>query len=247
MKKNHVCIICGKEFLPKRYDSKICSKECLKNFKSRKHKIENKEYVCEICGKEFIRKSSYQRTCSRECGDKLRLYNYTIKEKKPKPIYVSRKKFHKKICVVCNKEFETYSKRQICCSKECLLIRHKKPLKEVNNICVWCGKEFKSNRIGKFCSRSCSTKCRDTNTLHNRPYKINNSKQNKVFRNLIGERDNWICNICGNIVDKELKYPNPMSASLDHIIPLSKGGEHNENNVHISHLYCNCVVKKDNI
>lgn len=52
-------------------------------------------------------------------------------------------------------------------------------------------------------------------------------------------RDGWICQICRQKVDKKLKYPNPKSASLDHIIPLSKGGTHTHNNVQLAHLKCN--------
>jgi hypothetical protein len=55
----------------------------------------------------------------------------------------------------------------------------------------------------------------------------------------IYKRDNWICGICGAKVNKRLKYPNPNSPSLDHIIPLSKGGSHTNDNVQISHLRCN--------
>ena len=237
----NICIICGKEFIPKRKDSRICSKECLKKFSPKKHLL-SKELECVICGKKFKPKTAVQKTCCRECGDKLRLYNYTIKEK---PVKI--KKVYSKVCPICKKNFETYSHNKKYCSDHCLRLSEKKPAKECSNICVWCGNEFKSKRKAFFCSKSCSNKSRNLNQLHHRPYKINNSKQNKIFRNKIGERDGWVCNICGLNVDKNLNYPDPMSASLDHIIPLSKGGLHIENNVHISHLRCNCVIKQDKI
>ena len=34
-----------------------------------------------------------------------------------------------------------------------------------------------------------------------------------------------ICGICGKPVDKTLKYPHPLSKCIDHIIPVSKGGQ----------------------
>lgn len=52
-------------------------------------------------------------------------------------------------------------------------------------------------------------------------------------------RDGWICQHCKKRVDKKFKHPNPMSASLDHIIPLSKGGTHTYDNVQLAHLGCN--------
>ena len=33
-----------------------------------------------------------------------------------------------------------------------------------------------------------------------------------------------VCGICGKPVDKELKYPHPLSACVDHIVPIAKGG-----------------------
>lgn len=59
-------------------------------------------------------------------------------------------------------------------------------------------------------------------------------------------RDGWICQHCKKRVDKRLKHPNPMCASLDHIIPLTKGGSHTYDNVQLAHLQCN-VNKHTNI
>uniref|UniRef100_A0A6H1ZSI7 Putative homing endonuclease n=1 Tax=viral metagenome TaxID=1070528 RepID=A0A6H1ZSI7_9ZZZZ len=55
----------------------------------------------------------------------------------------------------------------------------------------------------------------------------------------IYERDGWICQLCKKKVNRRLKYPNPLSKSLDHIVPLSKGGAHSRANVHLAHLSCN--------
>jgi hypothetical protein len=63
----------------------------------------------------------------------------------------------------------------------------------------------------------------------------------------IYERDNWMCGLCGKRVNKKLKYPNPLSASLDHIIPLAKGGKHSRANVHLAHLRCNEIAHTSGI
>jgi 5-methylcytosine-specific restriction endonuclease McrA len=55
----------------------------------------------------------------------------------------------------------------------------------------------------------------------------------------IFERDRWKCGICGRKVDRDLAYPDPKSASLDHIVPLSCGGEHSRANSRLAHLDCN--------
>lgn len=49
-----------------------------------------------------------------------------------------------------------------------------------------------------------------------------------------------ICGICGQPVDKTLKYPDPMSATVDHIIPVSKRGDPVAlDNLQLAHRYCN--------
>lgn len=53
------------------------------------------------------------------------------------------------------------------------------------------------------------------------------------------ERDGWKCGICGGSVDPKVLYPDYMSASLDHITPLSKGGDHTRGNTMLAHLICN--------
>ena len=52
-------------------------------------------------------------------------------------------------------------------------------------------------------------------------------------------RDNWCCGICKEAVDPTLNHPDPMSASLDHVVPLSRGGSHTRDNVQLAHLRCN--------
>lgn len=48
------------------------------------------------------------------------------------------------------------------------------------------------------------------------------------------------CAICGRPVDFEKVFPDPWSATVDHIIPISKGGDPASiSNLQLAHLYCN--------
>lgn len=49
-----------------------------------------------------------------------------------------------------------------------------------------------------------------------------------------------VCAICGLPIDKSLKSPHPMSPSVDHIIPISKGGDATAiDNLQLAHRTCN--------
>lgn len=55
----------------------------------------------------------------------------------------------------------------------------------------------------------------------------------------IYNKDNGICGICKESVDLNIKHPNPLSPSVDHIKPLIKGGRDIVENLQIAHLGCN--------
>lgn len=52
-------------------------------------------------------------------------------------------------------------------------------------------------------------------------------------------RDGWTCRLCGGPIDPEVAWPDPMSASVDHVVPLALGGAHSMANVQSAHLGCN--------
>jgi len=58
-------------------------------------------------------------------------------------------------------------------------------------------------------------------------------------------RDKGICQICSIPVSDD-SWPHPMAKSFDHIVPLSKGGDHSYANVQLAHWHCN-LSKKDKL
>lgn len=50
------------------------------------------------------------------------------------------------------------------------------------------------------------------------------------------------CGICGRPVDFDKKFPDPWSATVDHIVPVIKGGSPAAlENLQLAHLQCNRV------
>lgn len=49
-----------------------------------------------------------------------------------------------------------------------------------------------------------------------------------------------VCGICGRPVDFSLKWPNPMCAVIDHIVPIALGGHPADiDNLQLAHNKCN--------
>lgn len=49
-----------------------------------------------------------------------------------------------------------------------------------------------------------------------------------------------VCGICGKPVDKELRYPHPLSPCIDHIVPVARGGHPSDlDNLQLAHWTCN--------
>lgn len=53
------------------------------------------------------------------------------------------------------------------------------------------------------------------------------------------EQQNRECWLCGGKIRLDKKSPHPKSLSLDHLVPLSLGGEHSYRNCAAAHLGCN--------
>lgn len=54
----------------------------------------------------------------------------------------------------------------------------------------------------------------------------------RIYRAKVWERDRGRCHICGQMAD-------PKEWHLEHIVPLSRGGEHSYRNVAVAHPACN--------
>lgn len=117
--------------------------------------------------------------------------------------------------------------------------------------CVICG----TVTTNKYC---CSTRCsqRRNNQLkevRRRAKLLNAMIDADITLEALYERDGGVCYICGKPCDWEDKetidgtvicgnsYP-----SIDHVVPLARGGLHEWSNVKLAHRHCNSV-KSDNI
>jgi len=65
------------------------------------------------------------------------------------------------------------------------------------------------------------------------------AKGDEIDHLALFELHNWICHICKVKIDSRLRFPHVMAATVDHVIPLCKGGTHTWDNVLPAHAACN--------
>lgn len=147
--------------------------------------------------------------------------------------------------------------RQMC--QECRATRRLERICE-EQVCQLCERSFERRLKQRFCSKQCANAW---NGGHRPPYvppADPNSAEHQRTRALaksrarqlrhaqtwdgisdgeILDRDGWRCGICRRRIGKGYKYPHPRSRSVDHIVPLSLGGDDTAVNKRAAHLGCN--------
>lgn len=62
-----------------------------------------------------------------------------------------------------------------------------------------------------------------------------------VDRAVVFARDDWTCQICMEPLDRDAVHPEALSPTVDHVVPLARGGEHSYANVQAAHFRCNLL------
>lgn len=115
--------------------------------------------------------------------------------------------------------------------------------------CPVCGE--RTNRP-KYCSKECASHANNTAKDIRRRAKISGVLVDKdITLSALFKRDGGVCHICGGrclyedyTTRQGQKISGDWYPSIDHVVPLAKGGEHSWQNVKLAHRRCN-YIKRD--
>jgi len=119
--------------------------------------------------------------------------------------------------------------------------------------CERCGSDFTPKLRGPANAakaRFCSVACANGGIPGGDPYRNQRKMATRKARRLAAfvevvdpltlfTRDGWRCHICGKRVRQNLPGNHPAGPTIDHLIPLSQGGDHSYANTALAHRRCN--------
>ena len=211
---------------------------------------------CKKCGAVMVKNAQCvkpSRNKKLQCDncierERLKMIN---KPKKPR----NKAEFGEGACKECGKVFLRRSGNQKWCSEECYNKAHGIEQVIIKR-CLECGKEFKTYHNGNlFCGKKCRKRRNRRMWAISKDERLRKNGKADYSINLdkLIKRDAGICQLCGKPIDTGDyqqdtngnfiagdKYP-----SIDHTIPISRGGTHTWDNVQLAHRYCNSL-KQDN-
>lgn len=104
----------------------------------------------------------------------------------------------------------------------------------VNGPCAWCSENFTATSgAARYCSKRCSGQAG-----HARSGRFIVEPR---FRYAIYQRDDWTCQLCLEPVERDGDKWGDWAPSLDHVVPRSKGGSDDWDNLRLAHRWCNAV------
>jgi len=253
-----ICEYCGKTFDGRK--RRFCAKRCQLDAKYlRTYGVrpgEQKRH-CKNCGKFFdIPRAGRPRLhCSHECS---RTYSAARSAEN------QRAKFPRReiVCRYCETVFVSPLKRAAYCKEECRKADYPRLQKQLRErlkanrpstkvwTCGWCKSDLVVP-ISYTGSRAYHNHCRiEARQEQNRrkSAKRRGAKwaRGRTFHREIAERDNFVCHICDGFVDMSLPRTHRFGATVDHVVPLAKGGTDEPDNLKLAHWVCN-IRKSDKL
>ena len=147
-------------------------------------------------------------------------------------------------CGWCGEAFVRRSARGLFCSLLCVqrdargVRRAQSELSSLVRDCVRCGAAYQHPRAHR---AHCSDLCRELDRK-DRGAELFRGWISKAERVAIYERDAYTCMLCNEPVDLSADpQRSDWSPTLDHIIPRSKGGTHDADNLRTAHRWCNSI------
>lgn len=200
--------------------------------------------TCNVCGKTYKPRSAELTTCcGRTCGTLWSGFKSGLRKTGGRLVVRTMRNVKVATCIHCGAEIANSAAKY--CSPECAkVVRHTPRTFD----CSECGCTVSTGTSDKrraYCSEACSKRaCRRTARKKERAT-LRKARVESVDPNKVFDRDGWRCQLCGVKTPRSKRGTyHDKAPELDHVQPLSLGGEHSYRNTQCACRACN--LKKSN-
>lgn len=253
------CLVCGAGFEARQSSQKYCSQKCGRRRYG--------PFECIVCGDNFRSDKKDATCCSLSCSTKragrrgirsdvwreVRVYRkWAFQKNKVKRIDKLREERIAWVPLRIRSEvavYQSWGRRRKRIERSLRLQRwreHKLRMNKIIKECEECGREYSPYwGYQAFCSQTCSKRNHTRRTNNKRDWRIKGQIVDRVDAIKVFERDGWYCQLCGRKTPRKNRGTTKANApELDHIIPVSKDGEHSYKNTQCACRQCN--IEKSN-
>lgn len=240
------CEYCGNIFtvdgLKHHKDKKFCSRNCMYKAQKKRENIH-----CAYCGKEFYPYDKDARYCSLSCSSRAQAPGKWLKIQQANAEVWEARRRETEIKKEAERQEKQLKKEEAQRQAYISWMKKARQGKMRFSVCEWCGCDFINDRADrKYCSVVCRNRaCNKRGEITRRQRIVENTLENVSLEELY-KRDAGACHICGGqcryddyTVVGDVFIAGNYYPSIDHIIPLAKGGEHSYDNVRLAHRICN--------
>ncbi len=235
-----ICQHCGQAYSARFGKQKYCSRDCL--YKASRTRPER---ICVVCGVGFrqVRADDAGKCCSRKCGfEWLGVEALVAREvaalRRIRGNWQTETKT--RFCKICGKPFKALRLLHYQCGGKACANEHKRagkrktfvPVPLRDNACTVCGGQFWGHGGRLLCDVCLPTRQRV----------VRGKTSERFKRREIFQRDGWRCQLCGKKVSLRHRAAHQLYPNLDHIIPITRGGQHTRVNTQC--LCRRCNIKK---
>lgn len=243
--ETRACEYCGRTFEAPTIRSRFCSEKCRNKSRSG-HGLLKK--TCVVCGRSFETNKSRKETCSEICSYKFRNRKENHKPRTPE----QERERYQRMVTAQGKDYKSREEiEREAKQKKLEKDRDKARRLSITYTCVVCGREYHTLNTNQ---KTCSSECSKRYTNSKKDHRI--KKENVIDRNItlasLFRRDKGTCYICGMACDYNdfqvrngQKIIGNMYPTIDHVIPIARGGLHEWANVKLAHRICNCIKSAD--
>lgn len=232
-----VCEWCGADYVPHRRTQRTCCKDCRVHLNSHEGNLKNRkphaEKNCLICGRKFTQPRCDSKFCSAKCKNRwgylhMKGFCDASGEWHQGPYVPLKYRRPSKVCKSCKKEFRSQRSDAIYCSPACQRKANHAHLAELKLASSrrWAQEHPEQIRLS---SRNYKAKRRSWEQS-GLAFTLRDWRRLKA-------RYEYQCAYCGKPCKR---------LQLDHVIPLSRGGEHHIGNILPACPHCN-MSKNDKL